>query len=136
MFLSLRDYIHYFLALFKIKNIGKKIAFVFTLIILIVLDQRVNNYRSTCDCGTIEEIIFGSLPSFMTAYFYALAFMFLLGTQRAFKYAIASTTAFLLYELAQIFIEDTYFDYYDLAAILLGLLFFRLTLCLVNYKKK
>ena len=135
MFLLLRDYIYYFLALFKIKNFRNKIAFISTLMALIALDGMVNGYRATCDCGTIEKIVFGSLPSFMTAYFYAIAFMFLLGTQQALKYAIASTVAFLFYEFAQIVIKDTYFDYYDLAAIFLGFLCFQLTLWLIGYKK-
>ena len=125
--LSLRDFFYFLRELFKVNAVHKKISFALILCTAIILDGFVNNFRSECDCESITQIIFGAFPSFIAAYFVPLAFLALLGFKDALKNALAMTAGFLIYEFAQLFIIDTYFDIYDVISTLLGFLLFYFT---------
>lgn len=89
------------------------------LVIALLLDTLVKAQRGNEHLG-LMSIVLGSAPNFIAAAFVSLAISLFYKLDRVGESIFLFCTGLIIYEFAQVSMNDFYFDIYDIIATILG----------------
>lgn len=110
-------------------NVFLKIIYSAAMItILIFANEKIITVRVESEIE-ILRVILGSAPNFLSVFFISLIIGVV--SKKKIEYPILYTIGLVLYEFVQIYIPDRTFDFFDIVASVLGLLFYLILLKLL-----